>query len=265
MSLLVLGSAKASPGVTTAALALAATWPADRCVQVVEADPDGGVLAARQGLSSEPGLATLAVSSRRSLGAEDLAAHLQVPEGSDVRLLVAPPAAEQSRRALGLAAGPLAAVVARPSDTDTIVDVGRMRPESVAGPLIEAADAVLLVARPRVDELQQLPARLRALRPTLARVGILLVGDEPYPPAEVAVALDVEVVAVLAHDPRAAEALRGQGRAGSLRRSSLLRSVRHAGDAIRAWLPPGEPADADVARAAIPDLAPSTPGEGGSR
>lgn len=259
MSLLVLGSAKASPGVTTTVLALAATWPADRHVQIIEADPDGGVLAARQGVPSEPGLSTLAVSSRRSLSAGDIAPHLQTPSGSDVRLLVAPPAAEQARRSLGLAAGPLASVVTKLDGTDTIVDVGRLRPDSAAMPLVEAADAVILVARPRLDELQQLPARLRALRPTLARVGLLLIGDQPYSSAEVAVALDIEVVAVIADDPRAAEALGGVGRAAHLGRSPLLRSVRNAGEAIRVWLPGNDPGGPSV-DVSIPDLAPTSAG-----
>ena len=239
--MLVLGSAKASPGVTTTALALAAIWPSDRRVQIIEADPDGGVLAARQGLPSEPGLSTLAVTSRRSLTRVDLDGHLQSPSGSDVRLLVAPPAAEQARRSLGLAAVPLGSVVTGLDGTDTIVDVGRLRPDSEAMPLVEAADAVLIVVRPRLDEVQQLPARLRALRPTLARVGLLLVGDKPYPPAEVAVALEAEVVAVLADDPRAADALAGGSGPAHLGRSPLLRSVRNAGEAIRAWLPATEP------------------------
>ncbi len=241
MSLLVLGSAKAAPGVTTTALALAATWPADRQVMIVEADSDGGVLAARQNLPSEPGLATLAVSSRRSFARSDLAAHLRTPAGSDVQVLVAPPAAEQARRALGLVAEPLAWTLASLTDTDTIVDAGRLRPDTEAAPLLQAADLVLIVARPRVDELQQLPARLRALRPTLARVGLLLIGDRPYPPAEVAATLDTEVVAVIADDRRAAEAIGGGGGASSLRRSPLLRSVRNAGEAIRAWLPTSQP------------------------
>jgi hypothetical protein len=263
VSLLVLGSAKASPGVTTTALALAATWPPDRHIQIIEADPDGGVLAARQGVPSEPGLSTLAVTSRRSLSAEDLEAHLQTPTASDVRLLIAPPAAEQARRSLDLAAAPLAAVVSQIDNLDTIVDVGRLRPTSEAMPLVEAADAVLIVARPRLDEVQQLPARLRALRPTLARVGILLVGDKPYPPAEVAVALDAEVVAVIADDRRAAHALTGGG-AAHLGRSPLLRSVRNAGEAIRAWLPAkGSVPDADTVT--VPDLAATSLAEEGRR
>src|SRR3546814_11443072 len=50
MTLLVFGSARSSPGATTAALAVS-SW-IDRSV-VVEADPDGGVVAVRYGLARE--------------------------------------------------------------------------------------------------------------------------------------------------------------------------------------------------------------------
>ncbi|HEV8165498.1 MAG TPA: hypothetical protein VGR74_13810, partial [Actinomycetota bacterium] len=64
MSLLALAAAKASPGVTTTAVALAATWPAERGVLLVEADPGGGDLAAWFGLAVEPGLVSLAAARR---------------------------------------------------------------------------------------------------------------------------------------------------------------------------------------------------------
>ena len=45
MSLIVIGAAKGGPGVTTAAVALAAVWP--RRAIVAECDPSGGDLALR--------------------------------------------------------------------------------------------------------------------------------------------------------------------------------------------------------------------------
>lgn len=238
MSVIVFGSAKASPGVTTALSALAAGWPSNRDVLIVEADPDGGVLAARCGLAAEPGLSTFAVTGRRRPQAQELARHVQPMSAAGVRALVAPPAAEQARRALDLAAGSLADLLPRLSNTDVFIDAGRLRPGSEDSPLVEGADAVVVVTRPRLDELQQVPARLRALRPIVPRVGLLLVGERPYPPAEVAAALDVEVIAVLAADAHAADALVGQDSRALLRRSALMRSVRTAVDALQAWLPP---------------------------
>lgn len=254
MSVIALGSAKAAPGVTTTVVALAAAWPADRKVLIVEADPDGGVLGARHQLTAEPGLSTLAVSSRRSLTAATLADHVQLFSSADVTALVGPPAAEQSRRALGLAARPLAHLLPQLERTDVLIDAGRLRPDSQAAPLVETADALLFVARPRLDELQQLPARIRALRSAAPRVGMLLVGDRPYPPSEVAVALDTDVVAVLADDPRAAETLVGRARATTLARSTLMRSMRNAVEAIRAWPPTNTPTDhQEATHPAAPD------------
>lgn len=219
MSLIVLASAKASPGVTTACVALSAVWPDSRQVRIVEADPDGGVLAARLGLPSEPGLSTLAVSGRRSLTGDVFAQHIQVLSGGEVGVLLAPPTAEQVHRSLGLLGGRLAALLTRPQTADTLVDAGRLRQGAAAWPLVESADAVLLVARPRLDELQQLPARLRSLRTTSARAGLILIGDSPYPPSEVAAALHVEVVGVLADDPRGAAAINGQAHHTTVARS----------------------------------------------
>lgn len=252
MSVLVLASAKSSPGVTTACVALAGVWPKERAVRIVEADPDGGTLAARHGLAAEPGLSTLAVASRRSVAGDEIARHSQPLPGGEVSVLVAPPTAEQVGRSLGILADRLPNSL-RMDDSDTLVDVGRIRPVTPAWSLVEAADAVLVVARPRVEELQQLPARLRGLRATAARVGLLLVGNQPYPPAEVAAALDVEVVGVLADDPRGAAALNGEG-PGRLARSPLLRSARDVADLLVAWsTPPVAARPAPDATAEMPE------------
>src|SRR4051794_21000932 len=62
MTAVALASLKHSPGVTTAALALA-TAAGDDAV-AVEADASGGDVAARAGLAMEPGLLTLAAAAR---------------------------------------------------------------------------------------------------------------------------------------------------------------------------------------------------------
>lgn len=233
MSILVLASAKSSPGVTTACLALAGVWPQGRGVRIIEADPDGGTLAARLGLAAEPGLSTFAIASRRAAASDEVGRHSQTIPGGEVTVLVAPPTGEQVGRSLGILADRLPSCL-REDDGDALVDIGRIRPGTPAWPLVEAADAVLLVARPRVEELQQLPARLRALRAAGSKVGLLLVGDEPYPRTEVASALDVEVVGVLADDARGAAALYGEGD-GRLARSALVRSARDVADLLATW------------------------------
>ncbi|HEX9767203.1 MAG TPA: hypothetical protein VGA36_10605, partial [Nitriliruptorales bacterium] len=205
MSLVVLGSAKGAPGVTTAVLALAAVWPDGRDVMVVEADPDGGVIAARYRLPSEPGLATLAVAGRQALTSATLVRHTQRLDDGGVRVLVAPPTAERSRRALALLGGRLGPLLAGLPATDVLVDAGRLSPDAPTEALQQAADAVVLVARPRLDEIQSLGARVAALHSAgVARMGLVLIGDRPYATDEVAEALDTEVLGVLADDRTAA-------------------------------------------------------------
>lgn len=245
MTLIALGSLRSSPGVTTAALALAATWPASRAV-VLEADPDGGVLAARLGVPAA--LADLAAAAR----ARTPAGRTPAGRGGDERLPVdgdpvpsvdATPEAAADPLAVATPVHGLAPVVAAapgaaatgtalraagaglPAElacagVDVLADVGRLRPDTPAAAIVAAASLVVVVARPSVEEL----APLAAARPHLATlpVGLVLVGTGPYRPAEVGGALDVDVLGTLPHDPRAAAALAG----GRLpRRSALARAA----------------------------------------
>ena len=70
MTVVALASVKGSPGVTTAATALAAAWPTGRQVLLVEADPFGGDLAPRYGSTVTGGLASLFAAARRTLTPE---------------------------------------------------------------------------------------------------------------------------------------------------------------------------------------------------
>lgn len=229
MTVVALGSVKGSPGVTTAAVALAAVWPQGSPVLLVEADPDGGVLAARHGLGETPGMSTLAAAARHRMADGALSAHLQrLPGGLPV--LVGPADPGEATRTLEVIADRLAAVLAE-TDGDVLVDVGRLRSP---GPLVAAADVVLVVARPRLDELRPLARRLPGVRrESGGRVGLLLVGERPYRSEEVTRALDVPVVGVLPEDTAAAQALNGmQGGPGRLRRSLLLRTARGVADRL---------------------------------
>ncbi len=224
MSVLAFASGKASPGVTTAVLALAAVWPRGRKVLVVEADPDGGVVASRYGLSPQTGLASLAAASRRGLQTEELWAHVQqLPGGTPI--LLGAPSADQARRVVELVAAPLAQTLVGEKDLDVLVDCGRLRPGSPAGGLIAVAASVFLVTRPRLEELAQLPGPLAQLKTAGRSAGVVLVGERPYRMGEVAGSLGTEVVGVVADDPGAASAL-ADGSPRQLRRSQLLRSAR---------------------------------------
>ena len=203
-----------SCGVSTLALALAATWPADRRVLLVEADPAGGTLAAASGWPAEPGLVSLAAASRRRFDPAVVWEHCQaLPGGAAV--LAGPVSAERARGALGML-GDLAGHVAG-LDADVVADCGRLDPGSPAIAVWEGADRQVLVVRPRLADLHAVAAWTEThttetvptdVRPERrGRVGLVVVGDGPYPDAEIAEALDVEVLCRLPWDPRGAAAL----------------------------------------------------------
>ena len=93
MTVTVFASLRGAPGVTTATLVTAAVWPAGRRVRLVEADPAGGVLAVRYGLSPSRGVASLAATRRSTPGLLD--AHSQTLPGG-VQVLAAPVAGDHA-------------------------------------------------------------------------------------------------------------------------------------------------------------------------
>lgn len=237
-------SARSSPGVTTTALACASSWPGR--VLLVEAAEDGGALAARFGLPIEPGLTTLAAASRHATDDEGLLQrHVQSLPGTErIVALVGPPSMEPAQALLRTSAARLATLLTRvPDDMAVLIDAGRLLSPSLAAPLIAVADQLVVVARPRVEELTGLAHRL----PILSELGppllVLLVGDQPYGPTEVAETLGVAVAGVLARDVTAAETLAAAGSSRTLARSALLRSATGVVDTLLAGIdsspPPG--------------------------
>jgi hypothetical protein len=242
---IVFAAARSSPGVTTAMLACASVWPSR--VLLIEASEDGGALAARFGLPVEPGLTTFAAASRHTTNGDGpaglLADHVQPLPGTDrIDALVGPTSLEPARALLRTAAGPLAGMLDEAA-ADVLIDAGRLPAAPLALPLLERADRLVLVVRPRLEELTALAHRL----PNLTRFGpplqVLLAGDRPYGPGEVADTLGVAVLGVLADDPDAADALAAAGPLRSLGRSGLLRSATGIVDELTADRPAPEPAE----------------------
>jgi hypothetical protein len=218
-------AARSSPGVTTAMLALASVWPGK--VLLVEASEDGGALAARFGLRLEPGLTTLAAAIRNDATVGALDQHTQTLPDTRGRLvaLVGPATPESAQLLLRTAASRLSDLLRAVDGADVFIDAGRLAPSSAAGPLLADADRTVLVARPRVEELQTLAHRLPLLRDAGIEPEVLLVGSRPYGPDDVAASVGVPVIGSLAVDRKAAEALGGAGASGRLGRSVLLRSA----------------------------------------
>jgi len=224
VSVVMLVSAHGSPGVTTTASVLAAMWPEPRRCLLVEADPFGGVIAARFGLGDTPGLSTLAAQTRGGFDDAAVEAHSQrLPGGLPV--LVGPASPEEAQAVWRDVAGPLTEWAAGGS-LDVIVDRGRLLPGAPPNRASSGKDLVLVVARPTVDQLRSASIRHASLVTAGFDASLVLIGERPYGPDEVAATMRVPVLGVVAWDPRTAAALTGaQGTVRELRRSPLVRSA----------------------------------------
>ena len=246
MSLVVLLSAKGSPGVTTAAVALAAGWPADRSAVVVEADVAGGDLAATCGLAIDPGLGSLASAGRHGFDSDTLLAHSQIlPCG--IRAVVGPPSDSEAAAALEALRTNLEPALAS-SPIDVLADCGRFSSDETLETLLAHADLGLIVTRPTLAGVEHVAARLTVIRSMTPHVELLLVGERPYPPAEVAETLGCQVAGVVPDDARGAQSLFSPGGVNSWwgARSALVRSARSIADGLASRLPnsptiPAEP------------------------
>ncbi|WP_261570133.1 MinD/ParA family ATP-binding protein [Frankia gtarii] len=245
--IIAVGSLKGSPGATTLALALADRWPADGGEPlVVEADPAGGDLGARFGLAAGRGLVSLAAAGRRGGQPRPLAEHVQQLPGG-LQVLPAPAGAEHARQVLGELGGggwSLLWAAAQAESRPLIVDCGRLTP---AAPALRAADVLLLVVRPRDDELAHLAARMHVVQGWALPAWYVVVVAEPgrtpdYRVRDITRVLGPRVLGPLPYDTAAAGVLAGrrQSRSG-ISRTRLGRTVTQMAGSLAASVP-AEPA-----------------------
>jgi hypothetical protein len=104
-------------------------------------------------------------------------------------------------------------------------DCGRFDPRSPAAALLQHAALTLLVLRPTVEGAEHARVRAAVLRHVTRQPGLIVVGEHPYPAREVAAAVGIPLVGVVAEDRAGVAALTGAaGR--RLDRSALVRSAR---------------------------------------
>ncbi|MBU8857781.1 MULTISPECIES: hypothetical protein [unclassified Micromonospora] len=241
--LVMLASVSGAPGVSAAAVGLAALWPGGPGV-VVEADPCGGVLAARFGVAQEPGLAGLAAASRHGLPAGGPARFAQpLPPG--VHAVVGPGAADTCAQAVSvLSARPdvvagLAPVV--------ILDAGRLYPGSPAWGLVPRVSVLVVVTAGDTEHLDHVDTRLPALRAQMRspHLGVAVCGRSAYGPREVSGRLGAPVWAHLPADRWGAAVLTGRLAGPAWTRTRLAQALRGLAAALAA--PPRQPAAAGAA------------------
>ncbi|KJE19439.1 hypothetical protein FF36_06291 [Frankia torreyi] len=208
--LVAVGSVKGSPGVTTAALGLAAGWPmrpGGAPVVGVEADPSGGDVLGWYELPAAVGLVSWAAQARS--GRLGLSGHVQQLPGG-VEVVAAPVEATAARGAVEVLAG--AGAVRAAADTVTVVaDVGRVDLWSAAAPVVAVCDLLVVVARPVPVELARVVGREADLTAAGRRECVLLlVGEPAWPVERVAESVGLPVAGVLPWDPRGAGVIAGR-------------------------------------------------------
>ena len=259
MTVCALVSAGGSPGVTTAALALALAWPGP--MLVAEADPSGGdVLAGffAGHVSGNHGLLNVAyeattVEAAAAAVAEQLVA---LDEAGTRRVL--PGLADPRHAATLNMTWPLLAAALAAQPVDVLADCGRLDGGPGQEHVLRVARQIVLVlrptlrqaaaARPRIDMLTQLKGSLAG------QVSLLVTGPGPLAPKELSRALGVPVLGALPDDRKAAVVLSdGVGTRRGVDASPLLRA---AGATARALArlgatAPGVPGS-EAALAAVP-------------
>lgn len=254
MTVIAMFSDKGSPGVTTLALALAATWP--RPVTIAECDPAGGDLAlrltdeaGRPQLAAGSGLLALAAAARRD-SARALDEHaVPVPGLPNVSVVTGLTTPEQGTGIVDLWPA-IAAALTTPGRRDVLADLGRLHSGSPAAPIAAAADVLVGVARGDAAGVLRMRHRLHYLLDTLPQevgmarraVVVLIVDDRQGADAvsSMRAVLDharvpAAVLGYLAYDPGAVHALQ-QGRQGPrVERSLLLRSARQLATELTAY------------------------------
>jgi hypothetical protein len=295
MALIAVAADKGAPGVTTAAVALAAVWP--RPVLLAECDPAGGDLiyrlpAAGGGrLDPRRGLLSLAVSVRRGNQSGSAWEHAQKLHGG-LDVLVGVASAEQGAGLehmwdqVGMALSGL-------PGADVIADCGRLGPDGRYYDLLARAQAVLLVTRASLADLVRLRDRAAPIDAAIrghggapGRLGVVVVADHRHfgsALGEVRQVLSgpacpVRVLGGLAHEPRSADMLSGEW-GGKLDKTLLIRTARAVAADLSGRLQPvpspgapqpgrhlsGPPPAAAPHRRPSPTAAPQPGPPGGSR
>jgi hypothetical protein len=233
VAVIALTSAKGSPGVTVAALAMTLTWPG-RCV-LVECDPAGGSVQAGYlagALPADRGIRELAVAELRG---EDLRetwwnqlVDLQPPHRQRLLLPgITDPVQSGALRPVWDRLGDFFVSLehAQPG-FDVILDCGRIAAPNTPWPLLHRADAVLLALRPSLPGMFAAVPSLRTLRTQLmehgagtSSLGLLITGPGEQAPRTVVQQLHNPVVVTIPDDARTAQVL---GHGGKIRMNTPL-------------------------------------------
>ena len=269
MAMYCLISPGGSPGVTTAAVGLALTWPGR--VLLAECDPMGrrvlpGFMADRMRESAGPGLLGLAMAAeadqRGTVGLEEYL----VPISDDGRVELLHGVRDPRHGARMGSLWPRLAEALAARDGDVVADLGRVGGTETPSELLKAADGVVMVLKPTLPQVDAATPRLDALKALLGErtaIGLCLVADGAYSAAEVERVLDVPVLAEMPCSPADAGVLSDGARPRlTFKTSLLMRSLDGLGRRIRTMPADSHGSDAAPHRTAARSAAPAAAGGG---
>jgi hypothetical protein len=254
MALIAIASDKGAPGVTTAALALAAVWP--RPVLLAECDQAGGDLvyrfpAAGGGhLDPRRGVLSLAVVARRGMQPQQVWEHVQKLHGG-LDVLAGVTNAEQGA-GLSLLWGPIGKALAALPQADVIADCGRLGADGPLYDLLVEATTVVLVSKVQVADVIRLRDRAAAFAAAVQTrgrrgfgVGVVVIAEHKKFRAALGEVQHVlgqanapaTVLGGIAHDTKGADLLSGEW-GGSLDRTMLIKTAREVAAQLVHSLPP---------------------------
>jgi hypothetical protein len=262
MTVYALLSPGGSPGVTTAALALALTWPGP--VLVAETDPSGGdVLAGffAGHIPGKPGLLNVAHEATTAAAAAAAVAGQLVDLDEAGTRRVLPGLADPRHAATLKVTWHLLAAALAAQPVDVLADCGRLDGGPGQDHVLLIAGHIVIVlrptlrqaaaARPRIEMLMQLKGSLAG------HVGLLVTGPGPLPPKELSRALEVPLLGVLPEDRKSALILSdGAGARRGIDTSQLLRASGAAARTLtRICQPVPQPPGTGPELAAVPGRA----------
>lgn len=235
--------AVAGDATTTTCVALAASWPGDDDVVIVEADRTGGSLAGWLDTPSTPSLASIVanVAASPAEAAATISSMIQ-RSASGIRFVAGPLRAVPARRSVDEADAVVVPALARTQRFLTLADVGRS-PESLDHPFTRAAALTVVVHRQRASSagadavrIERLVESIELLTAAASPVVLAVIGRSPFEPddivrhVEASVPGGLEQAVRLDDDPLAASVLAGRGGV-SARRLGRLALMRSAGAA----------------------------------
>lgn len=239
-----------APGVTCAAMALAAVWPDGAGAVLVETDASGGDVATWRRLQPDPGLTGLAAAARHGGASADLAAHTQVLPGG-LSVCHAPVTADRAEGAVRLLAQNPGVLVSADGPA-VVLDLGRLTPGASAAALATWADEALLLVADDLAQLRRAKEASEALTRSLPRLRTVVVGGSGNV-REIEGALGPGVWGRLPDDARSAAFLRGETNLRKPQRRPLLKAAARLAKDLAEGVRPAEPADGTGVPAPAPE------------